>query len=337
MFIAQGGKALIFPRQPGEFLGFSIAPAVISKVDSVPDWKVCRGLSLSDFYLKTDFAGNLLTGGKTAVGLDGVLGRYRGGDGEAILLQLVPDMLNADKFDYYRYASWRLTRAVSQLLTNLGASFAADDQFFLPRKIGAVARDIPLPLEWKAEFELKVDGTNSKSARLTDPVNRGLQKGWHKTDFDDATWRPLKPGSYWEAQGSYWNGMNGVVWYRTRVFVPKGMQGKSLVLNLGSIDDMDTSYVNGVEVGRTNKQNDPTYWSTKRNYPLPENLIKYGAMNTIAVRVFDNFGNGGMYSDPDELKIAIRREKAPELYDLYVSGFDNDWADGDDPYRYWRW
>jgi hypothetical protein len=183
-FIANGGKALIFPRKPGEFLGFSITAGVVSRAGAVPDWSACRGLSLSDFYLKTDFAGNLLTGGTAGVGLNGVLGRYQSGKGEAVILQLVPDMLNAAKYDYYRYASWRLTRAVSQLLTNLGADFAADDQFFVPRTTDNTVREIPLPLEWKAEFELKVDGTNSKNARLTDTVNRGLQEGWHQPDFD---------------------------------------------------------------------------------------------------------------------------------------------------------
>ena len=46
--------------------------------------------------------------------------------------QLDPRMLNADKVYYFRLTRWRQTRALSQLLANLGASFSADGNLFVP-------------------------------------------------------------------------------------------------------------------------------------------------------------------------------------------------------------
>jgi beta-galactosidase len=43
-----------------------------------------------------------------------------------------PDCFHADEKTYFRYTRWRATRAVAQLLANLGASFAVDSRIFLP-------------------------------------------------------------------------------------------------------------------------------------------------------------------------------------------------------------
>ena len=39
---------------------------------------------------------------------------------------------------YFRYTRWRATRAVAQLLANLGAGFAVDSQIFNPRDTGSL-------------------------------------------------------------------------------------------------------------------------------------------------------------------------------------------------------
>jgi len=339
-FITSGGNALFLPISKSNFLGFTIASGTYEKNGDVPDWEVCKGLSLSDFYLKVDFDCNLLQNGANDIELQGALGRYRKGDGTAVIFQILPDLLNSDKFDYYRFSSWRLTRALCQIIANMGGTFAADRKFFQLREMNAGEIRIQLPLTWKAEFEKKITAEKDDTRhdnRLDDSDNIGLRSGWNTIEFDDSKWHDLNVGGYWEMQGDYWVGTNGVVWARGKVNIPADWKGKQLVLNLGKIDDMDTTYFNGKEVGRTNDQTSKTYWGDQRVYLIDNKLINYGGENQIAVRIFDNFGNGGFYSPVDQLHIAPVTEKELQIYDNYVSGFRDDYCDGDDPYRYIRW
>jgi sialate O-acetylesterase len=67
-------------------------------------------------------------------------------------------------------------------------------------------------------------------------------------------------------------------------------------LHLGPIDDRDTTFFNGVKVGGLDLYNLP------RNYPIPSKLVHAGK-NTIAVRVLDTGGAGGIWGQPDDMKI----------------------------------
>jgi len=61
-------------------------------------------------------------------------------------------------------------------------------------------------------------------------------------------------------------------------------------LGLGAIDDNDVTWVNGVEVGRTNN------YSAPRVYDVPARALRAGR-NVIAVRVEDTGGGGGIWGD----------------------------------------
>jgi beta-galactosidase len=61
-----------------------------------------------------------------------LIARKKVGKGVAIFCQVDPDGLPADEKTYFRYTRWRATRAVAQLLANLGASFIADRNVFHP-------------------------------------------------------------------------------------------------------------------------------------------------------------------------------------------------------------
>jgi beta-galactosidase len=76
------------------------------------------------------------------------MGRKVVGQGVAIFCQVDPDRFQADEKTYFRYTRWRCTRAVAQLLANLGASFPADHRIFHPMDVGNQAlamRDQPGP------------------------------------------------------------------------------------------------------------------------------------------------------------------------------------------------
>jgi sialate O-acetylesterase len=120
----------------------------------------------------------------------------------------------------------------------------------------------------------------------------------HRTDADDAGWPVMKLPTLWEAAGH--DGLDGVVWFRKKIDIPADWQGKNLTLELGPIDDLDTTYVNGTKVGEVT-----TYsWSylKPRIYTVAADVVTSGTI-TIAVKVTDNTGGGGIYGKPDQLKI----------------------------------
>ena len=116
-------------------LGVTLKPAAADFAGSLspPDWPEARGLSASDLRWRThlDAAPWVVSAG-AEVGADGLVARKTFGKGAAIFCQLDPDRFRADEKTYFRYTRWRSTRAVAQLLANLGASFPADRQVFHP-------------------------------------------------------------------------------------------------------------------------------------------------------------------------------------------------------------
>jgi beta-galactosidase len=137
-YLGEGGKAFFLPRaQADGWLGATLKPAAANLAGSlsVPDWPETKGLSASDLRWRCylDKSPLILSGG-VEIGADGLLGRKVVDKGVAIFCQVDPDCFEADQKTYFRYTRWRATRAVAQLLANLGASFAADSRIFQPRK-----------------------------------------------------------------------------------------------------------------------------------------------------------------------------------------------------------
>lgn len=135
-YLENGGKAFFLPRaQPAGPLGITLKRAAddFAGSRSVPDWAEAKGLSLSDLRWRSylDSSPYIISNG-AEIGADGLLGRKTVGKGAAVFCQIDPDGLNADEKTYLRYTRWRATRAVAQLLANLGASFEADSKFFQP-------------------------------------------------------------------------------------------------------------------------------------------------------------------------------------------------------------
>jgi beta-galactosidase len=94
-----------------------------------PAWPECRGLSASDLRWRTEADAWLVKSGAEA-GAKGLLGRRAIGKGVALFCQLDPGSLDTDRDPSLRPTRWRQTRALAQLLANLGASFKADSRFF---------------------------------------------------------------------------------------------------------------------------------------------------------------------------------------------------------------
>ena len=116
--------------------------------------------------------------------------------------------------------------------------------------------------------------------------------------FNDTAWRTMKLPTYWEATdvGEF----DGAVWFRRTIEIPKTWFGKDLTLDLGPIDDMDETYVNGAKVGGMLGGG---FWATPRVYKVSRSIVKDSIL-TIAIRVLDVGGGGGIYGNG--LKMEIR-------------------------------
>jgi cephalosporin-C deacetylase-like acetyl esterase len=136
----------------------------------------------------------------------------------------------------------------------------------------------------------------------------GDKPAYSQPSFDDRNWDMIDAGDVWENQG--YEGYNGFGWYRFKTIIPSAMKANAikyggLVLDLQKIDDSDETFLNGEIIG---KQGDmpPNYvgaYDAERKYTIPFDKIRWDEENTIAVRVYDQSGGGGIYGGATSLQI----------------------------------
>jgi sialate O-acetylesterase len=90
---------------------------------------------------------------------------------------------------------------------------------------------------------------------------------------------------------------DGLAWFRRTFDLPASWKGGDIELRLSAIDDADTTWVNGQVVGAISG------WNTPRAYRVPGSLLKPSG-NTIAVRVLDTGGGGGIWNAKTPFEIA---------------------------------
>lgn len=141
----------------------------------------------------------------------------------------------------------------------------------------------------------------------------GTKEGWASISFSDDDWASMKLPVFWESEAI--GQMDGVVWFRKTIEIPADWEGKDLTLYAGAIDDEDVTYFNGKEIGRT------AFWNAERKYKVDGSIVKAGKA-VIAIRVFDNGGNGGIWRGT--LALELNEENRIDLADAwkYKIGFD---------------
>jgi sialate O-acetylesterase len=118
-----------------------------------------------------------------------------------------------------------------------------------------------------------------------------------RRNFRDSSWLEMKLPVLWEKAGL--GQFDGTVWFRKQVTIPAGWVHHDLVLDLGPVDDMDLTYVNGVKVGSHEEEG---RWNVNRTYRVPGSLVD-STLLQIAVRVIDFQGGGGIYGQEKALSI----------------------------------
>ena len=175
-----------------------------------------------------------------------------------------------------RVEAWTSQEGLRAVMPELDATLA---------RIAAADPDLP---RIRAEYDAKV-AVWAKASFPQDSGNVGKTRGWAEPNFDDRAWRTMSVPNAWQTQGFR---ANGAAWFRLTLNVPATAAGHDITLNLGAIDDFDTTYFNGEQIGAIGAET-PNYYQVPRHYTVPGQLVRAGA-NVIAVRVFDNYGEGGL-------------------------------------------
>jgi hypothetical protein len=136
------------------------------------------------------------------------------------------------------------------------------------------------------------------------------QTVWAATGFDDSAWETLDAGRTWEAQGHA--GYDGVAWYRKRVMVPASWQGSRVRLVANGVDDEYDVFVNGQLVKHHGERPSRSVWGWRTETRIESQLV-YGQENTIAVRVTDWGGGGGLWRD-----VWLKQEVSLDPYRDYL-------------------
>ncbi len=159
-----------------------------------------------------------------------------------------------------------------------------------------------------------------------DPGAQGMAEKWYAAPFEDGSWKTVKTGLSWQQQGFDHAGWG---WYRRKITVPATCAGMPLTLSLGKIASDDEVWFNGVRVGGLSGEYKYENWLV-RSYTVPAALIRSGAENTIALRIWG--GNitfigdkSGLFTGPwtaayDPYRVQMREPGGvavpAELFDL---------------------
>ncbi len=329
---AQQAGTVVMLAQPGGAtpgrLGVTLREAKDFTGGTAPETDVLtRGLSASDLRWRTPHDLQVLEKGATIMS-NGLLGTRAVGSGRIIFIQVDPLGFDLKSKPYFKHTQWRLTRALSQVLANLGASFAADRLIFYPQ-VKRIELAGPWAVKFTAELPLATWEKPYPDAGISENGKAMLADGvdvaaWDKFDL------PANHPRFSEVSGE-------AVW-RREVNIPAAWKGKSAVLHIPAIKSFDTVTFNGVEIGSTSKDTDPKNpnpWNTPRIYQVAPELVREGA-NVIAIRQFVPDKDGGVHGRADEFYLQVTLPE-DETLRAYIDNWNSDFKYGDDPYRYYRW
>lgn len=149
----------------------------------------------------------------------------------------------------------------------------------------------------------------------------GDDKRWSATEVEEAGWEDILVPASWESQG--FDGYDGFAWYRKNFKLPADYNTRELLLLLGKVDDLDEVFINGKKIGETGdvdgRSPNADEYARYRTYTIPDGLLKAGADNVIAVRVFDAVSNGGIYQGPITL---LPRKEYRAFWKEYTRSFN---------------
>ena len=129
-----------------------------------------------------------------------------------------------------------------------------------------------------------------------DKYDTGLKGNWAAPELDDTSWKSVDiPGGFAELGVP---DTPALAWFRKEITLPDPLPAGRALVFLGSVERMDTVYINGKLVGGSAWVENP------RVYPLGEGLLKPGR-NILAIRVLKTKADGGFLGKPEELYLML--------------------------------
>ncbi|MEO8096227.1 MAG: sialate O-acetylesterase [Acidobacteriota bacterium] len=131
-----------------------------------------------------------------------------------------------------------------------------------------------------------------------DDYDIGMKNGqnWADPQLDTASWKAVQvPGRFQELGIADIPSLN---WFRIEITLPETLPAGAARLYLGQVEKMDTTFVNGRQVGASSWVENP------RVYGIPNGVLKPGR-NVIALRLFKVKPGGGFLGKPEELHLTL--------------------------------
>lgn len=167
-----------------------------------------------------------------------------------------------------------------------------------------------------ALFITTISSTAQELSFETARFHFGDNPEWKNPEFDDSSWQDMNTLVRWDEQG-YPGRLAEYGWYRIH-FNPSELLKASdykaaLEIYCGRIDDADEVFINGRKIGKTGGMHDSetgfaSAWKEDRWYiaDLKEGFVNLDGDNVLAIRVWNEDSDGGMYHGPVTMQIPSR-------------------------------
>lgn len=128
--------------------------------------------------------------------------------------------------------------------------------------------------------------------------DKGMKEKWTKpTGVADSTWNRIELPGLIEEQG--FAGENGCFYLRNKVnIIGQFNKGGDVTIQLGRIDDIDSVFINGVNVGGREG------YDRLRSYTFSAKLLNEGE-NSIVIKMLDLGGEGGIRGAENEMRLMV--------------------------------
>ncbi len=122
---------------------------------------------------------------------------------------------------------------------------------------------------------------------------------WSSKNYDDSAWKKMTVPNTWENTGiEEMRRLDGVVWFRRQISLSREQAKQMAWLELGQLDERDTSFLNGKAIGAVAEG------GNRRIYSIPPRTLIAGE-NNIAIRIIDLGGPGGFRSPGSEIRLRL--------------------------------
>ncbi|MBL7037972.1 MAG: DUF4838 domain-containing protein [Pirellulaceae bacterium] len=156
-----------------------------------------------------------------------------------------------------------------------------------------------------------------------DPRNRGSEENWFAESADTSEWLDISTDEPWEVQpvGKLWRqehgeDYDGFAWYRTTFQVKREAGDPQLRLVFGAVDEVCVVWVNGRKLldRPYPYKGDTDSWKKAFELDITD-AVRYDRPNTLAVRVEDSAGEGGISRGVRLVKVPPMNEEHSVVQD----------------------